>query len=134
MKNSPLKMKILSWFFQILALAILLPAALNKFIGEEVNVYIFTQLGMEPTGRILIGLFEIAACILFLTRNFYHLGAVISFSTMLGAIIAHSTFLGWEIKGDNGLTLMMLCVVLISSMVLMYLKRHSLPFVGKGFD
>ena len=128
------KRELVSWVFQILALLILMPAAWNKFVGENINVFIFSQLDMEPTGRILIGLFEITACILLLTRSFCHLGAIIAFGTMLGAIIAHSTFLGWEIKGDRGLTLMMLFVVLFSSTIVMYLKRRSLPFVGKSFD
>ena len=92
MNRERIKKEIISWVFQLLSLAILVPAAWNKFVGERINVYIFTQLNMEPTGRILIGLFEITACILLLTRSFCHFGAIIAFATMLGAIIAHSTF------------------------------------------
>ena len=123
-----------SWLLQGVSVAILMPAAWNKFVSESINVYIFTQLGMEPTGRIIIGLFEMTACLLLLTRNFCHLGAIIAFATMLGAIIAHSTFLGWQIKGDQGLTLMMLFCVLGCSVGVMYLKRHSLPLLGKVFE
>ena len=41
-------MKVLSWLFQVIAAFILARAAYGKFIGAEMNVAVFEQLGMAP--------------------------------------------------------------------------------------
>jgi len=78
---------------------------------------LFDTLGMEPHGRVVIGLVEILAV-----------------GVMLGAIIAHGTALGAEVEGDGGRLLMMLVLVFLSSATVLLLRRRELPIIGSTLD
>ena len=93
---------ILSWIAQIVAAVILLQTLWFKFGGAAESVYIFSQLGVEPYGRIGSGVVELIAGILLLIPRFNWLGALIGLGTMAGAILSHLTVLGIDILGDGG--------------------------------
>jgi hypothetical protein len=59
-------MKILSWILRIVAAAILAQTLFFKFTAHPDSVAIFTAIGMEPEGRILIGVLELIAAVLLL--------------------------------------------------------------------
>jgi uncharacterized membrane protein YphA (DoxX/SURF4 family) len=54
------------WILRLLAAFIMLQTLYFKFTGHEQSVRLFTQLGMEPWGRIGTGVFELIASILIL--------------------------------------------------------------------
>lgn len=93
---------IISWIAQIVAAIILLQTLWFKFGGAAESVYIFSQLGVEPYGRVGSGVVELIAGILLLIPRFNWLGALIGLGTMAGAILSHLTVLGIEILGDGG--------------------------------
>ena len=92
----------LYWSARLLAILILVQTLFFKFSGAPESVYIFTAVGMEPWGRIAIGVMEIAAALLMLFGITAWLGASIAFALMGGAIVMHLTRLGIAVQGDGG--------------------------------
>lgn len=117
MSNSKTKI-IVNWVLRIVPALIMLQTLYFKFTGAEESIYIFTEVGMEPWGRYLVGATELVAGILLLT-SWYGLGALIGIGAMSGAIFFHLTKLGIEVQGDGGylfalaLTVFLTCTLLI---------------------
>lgn len=117
MNNSKTK-TVINWVLRIVPALIMLQTLYFKFTGAEESIYIFTEVGMEPWGRYLVGTTELVAGILLLT-SWYGLGALIGIGAMSGAIFFHLTKLGIEVQGDGGylfalaLTVFLTCTLLI---------------------
>ena len=109
----------ISWFCQLIAGPILITVGFLKLSGHAVDVELFSQLGMEPEGRLLIGLIELLSGLMLLSEGFSALGSFLSVGVMCGAIIAHCTHLGIEVGDDGGLHIVFLAVVLFSSLTVM---------------
>jgi hypothetical protein len=124
---------IASWILQIVAAAILGQTLFFKFTGAEESVFIFATLGAEPWGRIGSGLLELVAVVLLLVPKTAGAGALLALALMSGAILSHLTKLGVEVEGDGGLLFGLAVVVLASSTVVAYLRRHQIPVVGNFF-
>jgi hypothetical protein len=118
------------WIPQLIVVGILGPMGWGKLAGTVGEIELFTMLGMEPTGRILVGLVELGAAALLLTPYAAN-GAVLAISVMLGALIAHSTHLGFDPTAEGGIFVILLFVVLISAHVVVYFRRKELPFIGE---
>ncbi len=120
---------------QILTSIFLIVIGLKKFFSDmnATDVYIFTKLGMEPQGRVIIAIIETLSGIFMLTTILPAVGALLALGVMLGAIIAHTTVLGLSIQGDNGLHVLMLLFVFINSLYVTYDKRRQIPFIGDTF-
>ena len=123
-----------SWGLQLLAAGILLQTLFFKFTGAEESVYIFSTLGAEPWGRIGSGVMELIASILLLVPSTVPIGAVLAIGVMAGAIASHLTILGIEVKGDGGLLFGLAVVTLVSSAIVLFLRRAQLPVVGRYFE
>ena len=113
------------WFLRIIAALIMLQTLFFKFTASEESVYIFSQLGMEPWGRIATGVFELIASILILIPRTTFFGAVLAIGLMLGAIGAHLVKLGIEVKNDGGQLFIYALVVLVSSAILAFICRQD---------
>ena len=113
------------WVLRIIAALIMLQTLYFKFNGAEESVYIFSQLGMEPWGRIGTGIFELIASILILYPRTTFLGAVLAIGLMLGAISAHLLKLGIVIKNDGGQLFIYALIVLVSSTILAIIYRND---------
>jgi uncharacterized membrane protein YphA (DoxX/SURF4 family) len=124
-------MNYVSWAFQIAAAIILLQTLYFKFTGAPESVYIFSKLHAEPYGRIGSGIFELLAAILLLIPRFSWLGALLAMGVMSGAIISHLTILGIEVQGDKGELFILALVVFVCSAVVLFIKRHQIPFVSQ---
>src|SRR5687767_9149038 len=97
-----MKSKTLLWICRILAALILLQTLYFKFSGAPESVYIFSQVGMEPYGRIATGIAELVAAILILIPRTSLYGALLALILMVGAIGSHLFILGIEIMNDGG--------------------------------
>ena len=117
--------KYIVWMFQIIAAVIFIGVGIMKFKGGPADVMLFEVLDMEPTGRYLIGTIEIIAGLLLLTDALSATGAFLGIGIMLGAIIAHATILGFDVKHIG-----MLGIVLLSCIIVAYIRRKQLPFIG----
>ena len=109
---------------RVVAALIMLQTLYFKFTASEESVFIFTSVGMEPWGRIGVGVLELIASALILMRITAWLGALLALGLMVGAIVMHLTILGIEVRGDGGqLFLYALIVAVCSAIVLLYNKK-----------
>ncbi len=113
------------WLPRALAAVVLLYVGWLKLNGNANDVELFTLLGMEPQGRVIIGIIEMAAGFLLLSPH-AALGGLLAVGVMCGALIAHTTVLGFDPTHGGLLTL-----VLISSLTVLLVRRGDLPIVGK---
>ena len=110
----------LYWSARLIAIIILAQTLFFKFSGAAESVYIFTTVGMEPWGRIGIGILELVAAVLLLLNKTAWFGGVLALGLMLGAIGMHLTKLGIDVQGDGGyLFFLALLVALCSAFVLL---------------
>lgn len=123
------KSQIISWVSQIIVAVILLMTLPAKFSGAEQPVALFTELGMEPHGRYLTACIELLACLLILIPASAVYGAALAAGVMAGAIIGHTTKLGFE--GDMGKMGFMAILVLLSSLTVLYQRRHQLAIINR---
>lgn len=123
-----------SWVLQLIAAGILLQTLFFKFTAAEESVYIFTTLGAEPWGRIGSGVVELIASIMLLTPALVPYGAALAMAVMAGAIMSHLTILGIDVKGDGGLLFGLAIIVLLSSAVVLLLRRGQIPVVSRYFQ
>ncbi len=114
------------WILRLLAAAILLQTLFFKFTAAEESVYIFTQTGMEPWGRIGIGIMELIAALLILYPKTTVYGALMAIGLMAGAIFFHITKLGIVVKNDGGQLFVYALLVLLSSTALLIIYRQEL--------
>ena len=117
----------ISWAAQIVAAAILAIAMFPKFAGVPEAINTFTVLGVEPWGRYLTALVELTAVVLLLVPQLrqHAVGALAAAVLMIGALGSHAWKLGFS--GDAASLAVMATVVLISSLVVLYIRRDELP-------
>ena len=120
-----------SWALQGLVAVILLQTLFFKFTGAEESVYIFTKVGAEPWGRLGSGVLELIAAAMLLTPSLVAYGAILTVGLMSGAILSHLTILGIEVKGDGGLLFGLALTCFIGSLIVLALRRASIPVVGR---
>src|SRR2546423_5232454 len=89
------------WVLRLLAAVIMLQTLYFKFSGAEESIYIFSTLGIEPWGRIGIGILELIASVLILFPRTTGIGALLGIGLMSGAIFFHLTKLGLVVMNDG---------------------------------
>ena len=131
-------MKKIKKFFPLalrIIIAIILVQTLRfKFSAHPDSVYIFTKVGLEPYGRIGIGIVELIAGILLLIPKTAWAGATLAVGVLGGAIMMHLTTLGIEINNDGGILFMTALITFIISLIVLYLYRKDIPFVGQRLN
>jgi len=110
---------------QVVVAGMLAMAGGGKLMGDSMSVFIFSEIGMEPTGRLMIGVIELSAAFMLLTKSFSAFGALLALSTMLGALIAHITILGTTVQDDGGMLLGMMVTVLTFSLVILAVRSNQ---------
>lgn len=113
------------WIARLVAAVIMLQTLYFKFSGAEESVYIFSQLGMEPWGRIGVGVAELLASVLILISPTAWIGAGLALGLMLGAIASHLTVLGIEVKQDGGQLFIYAVLVAVCSAYVLYQDREK---------
>lgn len=115
-----------------IAVAVILIQTLRfKFTAHPDSVYIFETVGLEPYGRIGIGILELIAGILLLIPKTIWAGALLTLGLIGGAILMHLTQLGIEVKGDKGVLFYTAITTFILSFVILYFYRKDIPMIGK---
>ena len=114
-----------------IAVALILIQTLRfKFTAHPDSVYIFTKVGLEPFGRIGIGVLELIAATLILIPKTIWAGSILTIGLLSGAVMMHLTLLGIEINNDGGLLFYMAVGVLILSIIILFTQRKNIPFIG----
>ena len=115
-----------------LVVAVILIQTLRfKFTAHPDSVYIFETLGLEPFGRITIGIFELIAGLLILFRKTAWMGAILTLGIIGGAIMSHLTKLGIVVNNDGGVLFYTAVVTFVLSAVILIAERKSIPIIGK---
>ncbi len=114
------------WALKLIAAFIMLQTLYFKFTAAPESIYIFTQIGMEPVGRIGIGIMELIASILILIPATTVFGAILGVGLMSGAIFFHLSKLGINVMDDGGQLFIYAVIVFLCSLILAFLNRTTL--------
>lgn len=125
---------IIYWASRIIAALILLQTLYFKFSGAPESIYIFTTVGMEPWGRIGVGVMELIAAGLFLVTSTAWLGAGLGLGLMAGAIGMHFTLLGIDVQGDGGYLFLLAVSVAACSLYVLWYDSDKVAMVLKRFS
>lgn len=128
-------MKIVNWILRLLAAVIMLQTLYFKFTAAPESVYIFTTIGMEPYGRIGIGVMELVASLLLIVNSTRLIGAGLGVGLMAGALFFHLTQLGIEVQGDGGQLFAYALIVMVSCFLLLLLNfKETLQLIQTVFS
>jgi len=111
---------------RIIVAIILLQTLRFKFTAHPDSVYIFSKVGLEPYGRIGIGIVELIAGILLLIPKTAWVGALLSLGVISGAIVMHLTKLGIEINNDGGILFGTAILTFVLSAIIVWLERKKI--------
>jgi len=121
--------EIVYWVARLVAASIMIQTLYFKFTASEESVYIFSTVGMEPWGRIGVGVLELIASLLILIPASVWLGSLLAFGLMAGALGMHFTVLGIEVKEDAGQLFIYALIVAICSAWSLLQSRHQIPAI-----
>ena len=121
------------WITRLLAALILLQTLYFKFTAAAESVYIFKTVGMEPWGRIGVGILELIAAVLLLFNGSAWVGAILGLGLMAGAIGMHLTILGVAVQGDGGYLFSLALSVAICSIYVLFFNRMKLQSLYAKF-
>jgi len=113
----------------IITAIIFLQTLFFKFSGSSESIYIFKAVGLEPFGRIGIGILELIASLLLINKKTILFGALLSFGIISGAIVLHLTKLGIEVMNDGGLLFYLAIIIFVLSILIIYLKKEEFHVV-----
>jgi uncharacterized membrane protein YphA (DoxX/SURF4 family) len=114
------------WVLKIIPAIIMLQTLYFKFTAHPQSVHLFTILGLEPYGRIGIGVAELIAVILLLIPTTTILGAIMGMGLMAGAIFSHITKLGIVFDGD-ALLFTYAVITFVCCTIIVYIHKHQIP-------
>ena len=118
--------KLISWIAASISALIMLQTLYFKFSAAPESVYIFTTLGLEPYGRIGIGVLELIASILLLIPITRIFGAGLGLGLMAGAVFSHLTQLGISVMNDGGYLFILAILVLSTSATCLFLEKNKI--------
>ena len=116
---------------RLIVALILIQTLRFKFTAHPDSVYIFETVGLEPIGRIGIGILELIAGILLLIPKTVWAGATLTLGLIGGAIFMHLTKLGIEVQDDKGVLFITAVVTFLLAAVILYINRKEIPIIGK---
>jgi uncharacterized membrane protein YphA (DoxX/SURF4 family) len=122
---------IIVWVLRIIAALIMLQTLYFKFTGHEQSVRLFTEIGMEPWGRIGTGVFELIASILILYPRTTGFGALLGLGLMGGAIFFHVTKIGLDFGGDYGLFIYAVITFCCCAVLLLLYRKQVTRLIGR---
>jgi hypothetical protein len=126
--------KYILFILRITVIIILLQTLWFKFTAHPDSVYIFTKVGLEPYGRIGIGIIELIISILLVFRKTVWLGAMLTVGVMGGAVFIHLTTLGISVNNDSGALFYSALLTFLIAITLVWLYRKDIPFLRHKFN
>ncbi|WP_417444997.1 DoxX family protein [Joostella sp.] len=115
----------------IIAAILLIQSLYFKFSAHPDSIKLFTELGVEPFGRIALGCFELITALLLIFRKTSHIGALLGIGLMVGAIFSHIAIIGINYNNDGGTLFILACVVMICCITILVVKDTKLPFISR---
>jgi hypothetical protein len=121
----------LSTVLAVVAAIILLQTLYFKFTAHPDSVFIFTQLGLEPYGRIGIGVAELITAFLLVWPRTRAFGAVIGLGVISGALFFHLTKLGINVNNDGGKLFGLALATFVCCLGVVFIERKQLPILNR---
>lgn len=112
------------WLLQVAAAAIFILAGSKKLMADPHMIEVFAKVGFGQWFRVLTGALEVGGGLALLVPRLAASSAAMLAVVMVGATAAHLTVLGGS--PALGIALLGACLAI------MWLRRHSLPVVGKA--
>lgn len=123
---------IISWVLKLTVSIILLQTLYFKFTGHPDSVHIFSELGVEPWGRIGLGIIELITAILILVPKSAMIGMINSLGIIMGAVFSHLLVLGINVSNDGGGLFTLAIIVLVASSIYIILNFTDVKrLIGK---
>ena len=110
----------------LIAAIILLQTLYFKFTAHPDSVYIFSQMGIEPYGRIGLGIVELITALLLLLPRTSFIGGLLGSGIMAGAVFSHLFVLGIQVNNDNGTLFIMALITFLCCLTILFLKKNDL--------
>ena len=110
---------------------ILLQTLYFKFTAHPDSVHIFSALGVEPWGRIGLGIIELIVAILILSPKAKIIGMISSLGIILGAFFSHLLVLGINVSNDGGGLFTLAVIVLMASSALLMIHKNEIKLFTK---
>lgn len=129
-KSNNMKGSIFLKVLRVIIAIILIQTLRFKFTAHPDSVYIFTKVGIEPYGRIGIGIMELIASILILIPKTVWFGSAMVMGIIGGAIFMHLTMLGIDINGDGGLLFYTAVATFLMSAISLWYSKSDIPFLN----
>lgn len=126
--------KNISLAIRLLIAIILIQTLRYKFTAHPDSVYIFSKIGLEPVGRIGIGVLELIAAVLILIPKSIWAGAVLTVGIISGAVFMHLTILGIEINQDHGKLFYTALIILTLGLIVSWNQRKNMPIIKNYFN
>ncbi|MFC4722136.1 DoxX family membrane protein [Geojedonia litorea] len=123
--------KYIPLILRIVVAIILIQTLRFKFSAHPDSVYIFSKVGLEPYGRIGIGILELISGILLLIPKTAWAGALLTLGVIGGAIFMHLSILGIEINNDGGILFITAITTFTLSAIILYIYRQNIPLLNK---
>jgi putative oxidoreductase len=117
---------IISWILRLTVAVILLQTLYFKFTAHPDSVNIFSALGVEPWGRIGLGIIELITALLILLPKSKIIGMATSLVIILGAVFSHILVLGINVSNDGGTLFTLAIIVLIATTVFLIIHKKEL--------
>tara|TARA_R110002050_G_scaffold74772_5_gene160218 strand:- start:32111 stop:32500 length:390 start_codon:yes stop_codon:yes gene_type:complete len=121
--------KYIPLILRIIVAVILIQTLRFKFTAHPDSVYIFKKAGLEPYGRIGIGILELIAGFMLLIPKTVWMGATLTLGVIGGAIFMHLTILGIQINNDGGVLFTTAVTTFILSFIILYIYKKDIPFI-----
>jgi hypothetical protein len=119
------KKKIISLIIRLFISIILLQTLFYKFTAHPDSIHIFSTLGVEPWGRIGLGIVELIVALLILIPSTKLIGILCSLGIMMGAIFSHFLVIGVNVGNDGGSLFSLAVFVFLSSLVLLFMYKKD---------
>jgi uncharacterized membrane protein YphA (DoxX/SURF4 family) len=117
---------IISWILRLTVAIILLQTLWYKFTAHPDSVHIFSSLGVEPWGRIGLGVIELLVSLLILIPKTKTIGMLSSLGIITGAIFSHLLVLGINVSNDNGGLFTLAIIVFIAAVIFLFMHKNEL--------
>ena len=120
------KQTIIIRVLSIAAAIILIETLYYKFSAHPDSVLLFTTLGVEPWGRIGLGIVELITAILLIVPRTTAIGSAIGLGIISGAIFSHLFIIGINFNNDGGALFTLAMVVFVCCAIVAFMKKDEL--------
>lgn len=122
---------IISLVLRLIIAIIFIQTLYFKFTAHPDSVYIFSELGVEPYGRVGLGIIELITAVLLLVNSTKIIAIFLSIGIIIGAIGSHILVIGTSVQGDGGGLFALAWVVLVAGIVLLFIHKKELNIFRK---